>query len=103
MGERVFSQGSSINPVSNTPSLHVRAGSLTVDKTIKNGYLPYGNSSSRCVVHMDSAFASPVATQTVEVSWIAVPMETSLRLDLNFLCPHMSYNNHDFSVNAPGL
>lgn len=101
MGKRVFSQGSSINPVSNTPSLHIRAGSLTVDKTIKNDYLPYGNYSSRCVVHMDSAFASPVSMQTVEVPWIAVPMETSLWLDVNFSSPHMSYHNHRFLSECP--
>lgn len=81
MGKRVFPPDSSINSISNTPSLRIRAGSLAVDNTIKNDYLPYGNYRSRCVVHMDSTFAY-VSIQAVEVSWIVVPMEISLWLDL---------------------
>lgn len=82
MGKRVFPQDSSINSVSSTPSLHIRACSLPVDNTIKNDYLPYGNYSSRCVVHMDSTFASHVSIQAAEVFRIAACMETSLWLDL---------------------
>lgn len=91
MGKRVFPQDSSINSVSSTPSLHIRACSLPVDNTIKNDYLPYGNYSSRCVVHMDSPFASHVSIQAVEVFRTAVPMETSLCLDL---CLQKSYYDH---------
>lgn len=94
MGKRVFPQDSSINSVSSTPSFHIRACSLPVDNTIKNDYLPYGNYSSRCVVHMDSTFASHVSIQAVEVFRIAVPMETSLWLDLYVLCLQTSYHDH---------
>lgn len=95
MGKRVFSQDSSINSVSDTPSLHIRACSLPVDNTIKNDYLPYGNYSSRCVVHMDSTFASHVSIQAVEVFRIAVPMERSLWLDLYL---QKSYHDHRILV-----
>lgn len=101
MGKRVLPQDSSISSVSNTPSLHIRAGSLTVDKTIKNDYLPYGNCSSRCVVHMDSTFASRVSIQAVEVCWIAMPMDTSLWLDPSSLSPQITYRNHKIHGECP--
>lgn len=88
VGKRVFPQDSSISSVSSTPSRHIRAGSLTADNTIKNDYLPYGNYSSRCVVHMDSA--SHVSTL---VSWTAVPIETSVWLDLSVFSLQMSHQN----------
>lgn len=99
--ERVFPQDSSINFVSNTPSLHIRAGSLAVDNTIKNDYLPYGNYSSRCVVHMNSTFAFHISIQAVEVSWIVVPIETSLWLDMYFLSLQMSYHDHKILGECP--
>lgn len=67
---------------------------MPVDNTIKNDYLPYGNYSSRCVVHMDSTLASHVSIQAVEVFRTAVRMETSLWLDLYVLCLQTSYHDH---------
>lgn len=101
MGKGVLPQDSSISSVSNTPSLHIRAGSLTVDKTIKNDYLPYGNCSSRCVVHMDSPSASRVSIQAVEVCRIALPTETSLWLDPSSLSPQITYHNHKIRGECP--
>lgn len=43
---------------------------------------------------MDSAFASRVSIQAVEVFRIAVPMETSFWLDLYVLCLQTSYHDH---------
>lgn len=82
MGRRVFPQDSSINSVSSTQA---STGSLTVDNTIKNDYLPYGNYSSRCVVHMDSASASHESIQAVKVSWIAVPIRKIFMVGYVFL------------------
>lgn len=91
-----------LTPPAIPQSLRIRAGSLTVDNTIKNDYLPYGNYRSRCVVHMDSTFAY-VSIQAVEVSWIVVPMEISLRLDLISCLLRRAPTTTKSSVNAPGL
>lgn len=51
---------------------------------------------------MDSTFASHVSIQAVEVSWIAVPIETSLWLDLYFLSLQMGYHDHKILGERPG-
>jgi len=50
---------------------------------------------------MDSTFPSQVSIQAVEVSWIAVPMETSFWPDLYFLSPQMSYHDHKILGEGP--